>query len=240
MLQEAFLNAPIECRSKEWTVADLTYANDSENSTTSLIPESPFRAPALREFDSFAERAESGETPIASPSAFRVLYADDDAVNRRLFSRLAAKLRVHCDVVDDGDRVMPAIEARGQALGLPNYTEATVCPYPILFLDIVMTRMDGITTCGEVRRRYGGSVRIVAATGNAHEVSVLLERGFDHVLTKPFTLSEIEEQIKLCHDAIQVGGSSGSIVVAASPAAGSGLLIQPLHQPRRLVARGTP
>lgn len=68
---------------------------------------------------------------LGEPDPFpgrRVLVADDDAAMRRLFEMLARRERIECDTVANGSEAVAALKQR---------------EYALLFLDIMMPRVDG-------------------------------------------------------------------------------------------------
>jgi CheY-like chemotaxis protein len=76
---------------------------------------------------------------VASPYAGkRMLIADDDAAIRRLFETLAKRERIDCDVAANGPEAIAALKER---------------EYTLMFLDIMMPRIDGWGVLDYVRMR---------------------------------------------------------------------------------------
>jgi CheY-like chemotaxis protein len=76
---------------------------------------------------------------VASPYAGkRMLIADDDAAIRRLFETLAKRERIDCDVAANGPEAIAALKER---------------EYTLMFLDIMMPRIDGWGVLDYVRTR---------------------------------------------------------------------------------------
>lgn len=76
---------------------------------------------------------------VASPYAGkRMLVADDDAAIRRLFETLAKRERIDCDVAANGSEAIAALKER---------------EYALMFLDIMMPRIDGWGVLDYVRMR---------------------------------------------------------------------------------------
>jgi DNA-binding response OmpR family regulator len=101
-----------------------------------------------------------------------VLIVDDDPFIRRL---IATTLE---DV--SGFELMEAGDGE-QALAL-----AAERPPRIVFLDVDMPRVDGITACRELRSR-DGETRIVMLTAGPQHERAAREAGADLFLTKPFS-----------------------------------------------------
>jgi CheY-like chemotaxis protein len=154
-----------------------------------------------------------------------VLYADDEAVNRRLMGNLLNKLGCTYELLDDGDMVAPALQRSGQLIplpgpGTPHPLSPTVATHPaplsaddpsseaastdaaiaarrvdVVLLDIVMARSDGADVCAALRAG-GINVPMVAVTGNARDTTFLLDCGFNLVVPKPFTLPTIQSALQ--------------------------------------------
>ncbi|HEX2059466.1 MAG TPA: serine/threonine-protein kinase [Thermoanaerobaculia bacterium] len=92
-----------------------------------------------------AEEREAAEPKIvASPYAGkRILIADDDAAIRRLFETLAKRERIDCDVAGNGSEAVAALKQR---------------EYSLMFLDIMMPRIDGWGVLDYLRTRQKGRV----------------------------------------------------------------------------------
>ena len=109
-----------------------------------------------------------------------ILVVDDDPLIRRLIATTLEDVSGF-DLVEAGDGVEALERAEADA---PT----------IVFLDIDMPRMDGITACAELRQRprHGGStiVMLTAATDDRAERRAG-EAGADLFLTKPFSPLEI-------------------------------------------------
>ena len=103
-----------------------------------------------------------------------ILIVDDDAAVRRL---IATTLE---DVSN--------FEVRQAADGEQALEVAAADPPAIVFLDIDMPQMDGITACRELRAAHGQAARIVMLTAAGREQEQrALEAGADLFLTKPFS-----------------------------------------------------
>ena len=68
------------------------------------------------------------DTPVPMLEGKRLLVADDDAAMLRLFETLARREGLECDVVANGGEAVAALKTR---------------PYSMLFLDLMMPRVDG-------------------------------------------------------------------------------------------------
>lgn len=115
----------------------------------------------------------------------RVLYADDNAINRKVFHRMVSKLDIkQIDLVDDGSQ---AVE----------YAKSTA--YDVIFLDMEMPIMGGIEACQKITE-FDSNAYIVFVT--AHSYGEYRKRAEDagakDYITKPFDINMIEEVLKKC------------------------------------------
>ena len=109
-----------------------------------------------------------------------LLIVDDDAANRRLMLRMLA---------NTGMRVEEA------ASGAAAIALAMKTRHDIIFLDISMPAIGGITVARSIRRHYGDDVpRLIACTAHHYfGADRNSEEGshFDAVLTKPFVRADL-------------------------------------------------
>ena len=103
-----------------------------------------------------------------------VLIVDDDPFIRRL---------IHTTLED-----VSGFELREAADGLEAVRFAEDEVPAIVFLDIDMPRLDGITACRRLRDVHGNGFHIVMLTAAGHEQeSAARDAGADLFLTKPFS-----------------------------------------------------
>ncbi len=108
----------------------------------------------------------------------RIMAVDDNPANLKLITAL---LKERAEQVDSATNGLKALE------------QATQNKYDLIFMDIQMPEMDGVTACKEIRKTsLNATTPIVAVTAHAMagERERLLNEGMDDYLTKP-----IEEHI---------------------------------------------
>ncbi len=111
----------------------------------------------------------------------QVLLAEDIQVNRIIFMQMTEKWKFKLDCVDDGDAAIAAAKAK---------------EYDMIFLDLMMPRIDGITACKELRKIT--EAPIVALTANLSEgiQTDCKHAGFTRFLEKPIQQKYLKQVIE--------------------------------------------
>ena len=127
------------------------------------------------------ESREETAAPVES-CGLRVLVVDDNAVNRKLASRMLSKFGCVVDTAVDGQDA---------------YDQATSVEYDLILMDCMMPIKDDYTATRELRR-HGLQTRIVAMTANARpeDRARCQESGMDGHLAKPVRLADMEETLR--------------------------------------------
>lgn len=132
-----------------------------------------------------------GDPSLALPEAgsvsrpLEILVADDDAVERRLFCCIAAKLGWHVEAVDSGPGMIDRVRQR------------LACNNPIdcIILDWQMPRVDGLQALAELKRQLGEqampSVIMITGGERAALLHAIQDIEPDSVLTKPIDPSTL-------------------------------------------------
>jgi len=81
--------------------------------------------------------------------------------------------------------------------GLTAIREATMQPFDLILLDVMLPGRDGFDVCRDVRAA-GVTVPIVLLTARAHEAEKVLglESGADDYVTKPYSARELRARVK--------------------------------------------
>jgi len=112
----------------------------------------------------------------------RVLVVEDD---RRLATVLQRWLREHAWAVDVA------------ADGASALVEATVNPYDVVVLDVMLPNGDGLSVCRELRRRgVRTPILMLTARDTVRDRVAGLDTGADDYLTKPFDLEELHARLR--------------------------------------------
>ncbi|WP_137010064.1 PAS domain-containing hybrid sensor histidine kinase/response regulator [Aquitalea aquatilis] len=115
---------------------------------------------------------------------YRLLLAEDNAVNQRVAASMLHKLGYRVDVVSHGGEVLQAIAQQ---------------QYDAILMDCQMPEMDGYQATQAIRRQeseaaQGGHLPIIAMTANAMEGdrAICLEAGMDDYLAKPIEFARLK------------------------------------------------
>lgn len=117
---------------------------------------------------------------------FRVLVAEDNAVNQRVAARLLERLGFDVAIVENGREAVEAA-MRGDI--------------HMILMDVQMPEMDGITATKLIREDEAQTGRprmpIIALTANAMEGDrdVCIEAGMDDYVSKPVTLAALQQAV---------------------------------------------
>ena len=128
-----------------------------------------FRWPVMRIDAPEVEAAQNG--PL--PTDLRILVAEDNAINRRVIATMLAKLGYQAHLVEDGEQAVQA---------------CLTGSFQIVFMDLQMPILDGISATHEIRSQEL-IVRpwVIALTANAfrEDREVSFAAGMDDFLSKP-------------------------------------------------------
>jgi PAS domain S-box-containing protein len=117
-----------------------------------------------------------------------VLVVDDNMVNQVIMLKFLAKLNIKAEVASNGKEAIAQIERQ---------------PFDLIFMDIQMPEMDGLTATQLIRKMpLAKQPYIVALTANAFESDRehSLKIGMNDFLSKPFLFEHIKAKIaELCH-----------------------------------------
>ncbi|HYJ33880.1 MAG TPA: PAS domain S-box protein [Candidatus Binatia bacterium] len=120
--------------------------------------------------------------PPSAPTGTRILIADDNVDSAAVLAWSLRRSGHEVRVAHDGESALEAIQVFQPRLAI---------------LDIGMPRLNGYQLAARIRERLGPDVVLVAVTGWGQEEDKrrALAAGFNHHLTKPLDLSDIEKLV---------------------------------------------
>lgn len=116
--------------------------------------------------------------------SYRILIAEDNAVNLKLITRILTKLNHIPEIAINGNEVLQKLQQQH---------------FDLILMDVQMPGMDGLETTREIISKFEVSMRpiIIAMTANAMkgDKETCLEAGMDDYISKPIIIKELEEKI---------------------------------------------
>jgi len=144
----------------------------------------------------------SNITDLENDQQKKVLVVEDNNVNQKVAKGILKRLGVDCDIAENGQ------------VALEKLTERT---YDLVFMDVQMPVMDGLTAAKAIRNKtpkvLQPEIPIVAMTAHAMKDSrkECLEAGMDDFISKPINPSEVlsvmqrlTSGVQLYHDKKQI------------------------------------
>ena len=113
-------------------------------------------------------------------SHLKVLLAEDNLVNQKVASGILKKLAIEVDVAQNGLEAVEKVQKN---------------TYQLIFMDMQMPVMDGITATTEIRKlKLENQPTIIAMTANAspEDKENCFQAGMNDFISKPFKLDKVE------------------------------------------------
>lgn len=117
------------------------------------------------------------------PKHLKILVAEDNIINQKVAVSLLSSLGYHdVEIANNGEEAVDMVNKKA---------------YDIIFMDIIMPEMDGITATKEIRAK-GIHIPIVAMSANARDKDIkeALRNNMNGYLTKPASKDSIKEFIQ--------------------------------------------
>jgi len=116
-----------------------------------------------------------------SPKITRVLVVDDDVEILRLVRRVLQIEGFHVITAESGEAAIQEMERE---------------EVDLVVLDLMMSGIDGITVCRQIRNFSTMPIIILTAKTNVEEKVKALEAGADDYVTKPFSTQELLARVR--------------------------------------------
>ena len=123
------------------------------------------------------------EHEFSSYYPHKILLVEDNAINQKIAKMIFNKLGYKCDVASDGLEAVEIVENN------------KACPYNLIFMDIMMPEMDGITATKKIFEILGeDSPIVIAMTANVFEEDKKKYKsaGMNDFIAKPVQISEFK------------------------------------------------
>jgi signal transduction histidine kinase/HPt (histidine-containing phosphotransfer) domain-containing protein len=132
------------------------------------------------------------DQPLAERMPLKILLCDDNTINQKVAVRILTQLGYKADVAGNGREGLEAIDKKA---------------YDLVFMDLMMPEMDGLTATRNIRERqknpaanpnYSGRILIVAMTAHAQQSDKenCLAAGMDDYLAKPIRPADVRGMIE--------------------------------------------
>ncbi len=122
---------------------------------------------------------------VIASDCYRILVAEDDDINQKIIVSLLNKVKIRCDVAQDGKEAVDAF--------LRN-------KYDLIIMDCQMPELDGFKAAQIIREneKPGEHIPIIALTAaaNAQNMKKSLAAGMDDFISKPFKFEDISETLR--------------------------------------------
>jgi signal transduction histidine kinase/ActR/RegA family two-component response regulator len=138
------------------------------------------RLPGPQDRNVPSQTSQTSQTQLAERHPLRVLVAEDNPINQKIAAAMLARLGYRADLVANGLEAIEAVRRMS---------------YDVVFMDLQMPEMDGITATRQIAREHAsGRPRIVALTANAfaEDRQACLAAGMDDYLSKPIRKDQLE------------------------------------------------
>ena len=135
---------------------------------------------------SYSQRLELDPT-TAERLPLRILVVEDNMVNQHLALQLLARMGYRADVAGNGLEAIQALRRQS---------------YDVVFMDVHMPEMDGLTATQHICKEWSAASRpkIIAMTANAMQGDreKCLSVGMDDYISKPIRVEELVQSLNLC------------------------------------------
>ncbi|WP_055074631.1 response regulator [Pseudanabaena sp. 'Roaring Creek'] len=207
-VQKALCNTPQDCDYCEIRELIRSYANslpiillthtfrwdEASNDNITICLSKPTKRSqlysALNQFFSPASLAEikSKQNSVfdenfANLFPLKILLAEDNIVNQKVATRFLNRLGYRVDVVANGAEVLESLHRQS---------------YDVIFMDVFMPEMDGLTATQKIVTEYIHKPWIVALTANAvqNDREICLNAGMNDYVSKPIQIKELTKALE--------------------------------------------
>ncbi|MET3544884.1 CheY-like chemotaxis protein [Paenibacillus favisporus] len=109
-----------------------------------------------------------------------ILVVDDHEIDRTVLVRILQKLGYTADIATNGLEAVALVKSK---------------PYQLVFMDIHMPDMDGITAASEILSSTPSPPLLIAVTGDGYKRKRCIELGMVDFIEKPIGIQRIRQSI---------------------------------------------
>lgn len=138
--------------------------------------------------EKFANTAPSFDAGMSGRMPLRILVAEDNTVNQIVIQAMLGRFGYNCDFAANGREAIEALRRQH---------------YDLIFMDVRMPEVDGLSATREIRRMESASLTyIMGLTANAtvDDRRDCEAAGMDGYLTKPITAEKLTVTLQTAHD----------------------------------------
>lgn len=164
---------------------DISYTSNENEGTTFKVEMQLLRS--LEEVRLSEIQNDIDEQNFSTFYPHKILLVEDNEINVKVVSLFLNKLGYSCDIAYNGKEALDQIDKLG-----PNY-------YSLIFMDMQMPIMDGITTTKNLIKRYPqNTFKIIALTANAFNSNKTecLEAGMIDYISKPIDRKKLKKLLE--------------------------------------------
>jgi PAS domain S-box-containing protein len=129
---------------------------------------------------------------LAQHMPLRILLAEDNLVNQQVALQLLKRMGYRADVAGNGLEVLDALSRQS---------------YDVVFMDVQMPEMDGLTATRQICQQWSKNQRpqIIAMTANAMrgDREMCLEAGMDDYISKPIHVEDLVRALSKCGEELK-------------------------------------
>jgi CheY-like chemotaxis protein/HPt (histidine-containing phosphotransfer) domain-containing protein len=133
---------------------------------------------------------------LADELPLSILIAEDSSINQELVLTILQKMGYTADVVSNGIEAIEALKKH---------------PYNIIFMDVQMPKMDGLTAARYIVQDWSENQRpkIIAMTASAFQEDKqnCLDAGMDDYISKPIRIEQVQEMLQKWSQGIETAVS---------------------------------
>jgi len=157
-------------------------ARKSEILRSLLAPSTPAAPPPTHAAPPLIPRPSCPAMRKTFGRTFRILLAEDNAINQKVVAALLKKLDLRADTVANGVEALEALSS---------------LPYDIVLMDVQMPEMDGLTATRQIRSPESAvrnhQIPVIAMTARAMkgDQEICMAAGMDDYVAKPLTIETL-------------------------------------------------